>query len=153
MGALQNIPNSGNPHAGNPEPSSRNRRKGVETRRDAPIYTCRVCRADKPENRFYLKDRNGRRDTTCKRCRIISQRERTLGVTQEQYLQMYKAQGGKCGICNRRLYSKRYKAFCVDHCHATGEIRGLLCHNCNRALGMFQDDPDRLHRAAEWVKG
>lgn len=65
---------------------------------------------------------------------------------------MYKEQGGRCGICQRRLYSKRYKAFCVDHNHTSGKIRGLLCHNCNRAIGMLQDDPAAIQRAAEWVK-
>ena len=65
---------------------------------------------------------------------------------------MYKKQSGKCGICKRRMYSKRYKAFCVDHCHTTMRIRGLLCHNCNRALGMLRDDPDALRAAIEWIK-
>lgn len=154
MGALQNIPNSGKPHAGNPEPRQRSTREGVETRRDEPTYTCRVCQTDKTADEFYKKDRDsGRRDTTCKCCRIIKQRERVLGVTQEQYLQMLKAQKSRCGICQSRLYTKRYKRFCVDHCHTTGRIRGLLCHPCNMALGGFRDNPEYLQRAIEWVKG
>jgi len=138
---------------GNPEPSLRNTREGVTTRREAlPTYCCTKCGEHKPEPEFYKKDRNGRRDTTCKACRIISQRERTLGVTQEDYLSMFTKQRGRCGICDQRLYSKRYKAFAVDHCHTTGRIRGLLCTRCNTAIGLLKDDPIALQRAIEWTK-
>ena len=138
----------------NPEPRQRNTREGAETRRDAlPLNYCSVCHELKADDEFYLKDRaSGRKDTTCKACRIIMQRERTLGVTQDDYLRMYTEQQGQCGICNRRLYSKRYKAFAVDHCHSTGRIRGLLCTNCNTALGLLRDDPIAIQRALEWTK-
>jgi hypothetical protein len=137
----------------NPEPSCSETLKGAETRREAlPTYCCSKCNTVKPESEFYLKDRNGRRDTTCKACRIIAQREKTLGVTQEQYLQMFKEQQGRCGICDKRLYSKRYKAFAVDHDHNTGRIRGLLCTQCNTGLGLFKDDPVALQHAIEWTK-
>lgn len=114
---------------------------------------CKKCNKVKEETEFYKKDRTGRLDSSCKACRIIHTRERTLGVTDEDYWRMYKLQAGCCGICTRRLYSKRYKAFCVDHDHKTGQIRGLLCHNCNRAIGMLQDDPIILNRASKWVEG
>lgn len=145
----------GNPYVceGNPEPRLCNTHEGVETRREAlPTYICSLCKQGKVSSEFYLKDRNGRRDSTCKACRIISQREKALGVTQEQYLAMYKEQKGRCGICESRLYSKRYKAFAVDHDHKTGKIRGLLCTNCNTGLGLFKDDPIALQRAIEWTK-
>ena len=149
----KHLPNSGKPHVGNPDPRLCNTHEGVETRREAlPTYRCTKCNEEKGKNEFYLKDRNGRRDTTCKACRIIAQREKTLGVTQEQYLQMFTNQRGRCGICDKRLYSKRYKAFAVDHCHTTGRIRGLLCHQCNTGLGLFKDDPVALQRAIEWTK-
>jgi hypothetical protein len=50
------------------------------------------------------------------------------------------------------LYSKRYKRFAVDHCHTSGKIRGLLCTNCNTAIGLLKDDPNALQRAIDWVK-
>lgn len=112
-----------------------------------------MCSSDKPEDQFYVKDRKtDRLDTTCKACRIITQRERTLGVTQEQYLEMHRKQQGRCGICLKRLRSRHYKAFAVDHCHTTGAVRGLLCSNCNTGLGLFKDDIQSLLRAIEWVK-
>ncbi|WP_231367689.1 MULTISPECIES: endonuclease VII domain-containing protein [unclassified Thioalkalivibrio] len=146
--------NSGNPCTqGDPEPSQRNTREGVETRHGESKQTCSKCNTEKTLSEFYKKDRiTGRLDSTCKACRIVEARERTLGVTQDEYLALYKKQEGRCGICERRLYSKRYKSFCVDHDHSTGRIRGLLCHNCNRAIGMLKDDPIALQRAIDWVK-
>ncbi len=41
----------------------------------------------------------------------------------------------------------------VDHDHTTGEVRGLLCHNCNRAIGLLREDPERLRRAIEYLEG
>ncbi len=114
---------------------------------------CKMCNTHKQDNEFYLKDRaTGRKDTTCKACRIVHQRERTLGVTQSEYLIMYRDQSGRCGICMKRLYSKRYKAFAVDHNHDTNQIRGLLCHKCNLALGGFNDDSQLITRALEWLR-
>lgn len=126
--------------------------EGVETGRED--IQCSVCMTLKPFKEFYVKDRKtGRLDSTCKACRIIQQRERNLGVTQAQYMKMHKAQQGRCGICHKRLRSRRYKAFAVDHCHKTGKIRGLLCTNCNTAIGLLKDDPERMQRAIHWIKG
>lgn len=151
------IPNSVNSLGDDTEPSLRNTRDGVETRRDTLPTNCycSVCNATKPTSEFYLKNRGTYVgvDACCKACRIIKTRERTLGVTQSDYLMMFTEQQGQCGICLKRLYSKRYKAFSVDHDHVTGRIRGLLCGNCNTGLGLFKDDPIALQRAIGWLKG
>lgn len=59
-----------------------------------------------------------------------------------------------CGICQVVLVlEKRGPAhFVVDHDHATGQVRGLLCNNCNRAMGMFKDSPEILRAAIEWLE-
>lgn len=153
----KNSVNSGNPShvpEGDPEPRQRSTREGVETGHGATLKSCSRCKEQKPTTEFYKKDaKSGRLDATCKACRIVQQRERTLGITDDGYWELYHRQGGRCGICKRRLYSKRYKAFCVDHDHETGDIRGLLCHNCNGAIGMLRDCPATIKNAAVWVEG
>lgn len=150
----KNTPNSGKPAKAIPSQVVLNAAEGVETRRSESI-TCRTCESSKPSTEFYLKDglASNRRDVICKRCRINKHRERILGVSPEQYTEMHKAQKGRCGLCKKQLRSRRYKQFSVDHCRATGRIRGLLCQLCNRGLGFFSDDVELLQRAIEWVKG
>jgi recombination endonuclease VII len=58
------------------------------------------------------------------------------GISQEEYDALLAKQGGVCAICRR--HSKR--RLCVDHCHITGMIRGLLCRLCNIALGCLKED-------------
>ena len=74
------------------------------------------------------------------------------GITLEEYNEMYTKQNGCCKICNKHRDSFS-KDLAVDHCHTTGEIRGLLCANCNTALGLFYDDLDVLEKALEYLKG
>ena len=73
---------------------------------------------------------------------------REYGITQEAYLQMVEAQGGKCLVCDEAPTKKK---LAVDHCHDTGKVRGLLCVTCNRALGLLKDSPQRLERAFKYL--
>lgn len=68
------------------------------------------------------------------------------GVTPEQYRQMEREQDGCCAICHRR------RKLHLDHDHETNEARGLTCGQCNRALGLMQDDPERLEAAARYLR-
>lgn len=64
-------------------------------------------------------------------------------------------QGYKCAICRTEGFKMREDhttGMNLDHDHETEEPRGLLCHNCNRGLGLFQDNPDYLRRAASYVE-
>jgi len=61
-------------------------------------------------------------------------------------------QNNTCAICFKPEQSNRYKTLCVDHCHTTGKIRGLLCSNCNRALGLLKDDRGNLQSAINYLE-
>jgi cytochrome c1 len=76
---------------------------------------------------------------------------RNYGLTVEQYEALYRAQGGVCAICKGVPTGKRAR-LAVDHDHETGAVRGLLCDHCNRGLGGFRDNPERLRLAAEYVE-
>lgn len=71
------------------------------------------------------------------------------GITPADWDALHDAQLGRCAICLATL--AEVAKVCVDHDHETGEVRGLLCNGCNRGLGYFKDDPDRLKRAAEYL--
>jgi hypothetical protein len=71
------------------------------------------------------------------------------GMSGEQYAALYEFQGGRCAICKRaRGKSKR---LAVDHNHANGEVRGLLCGPCNSMLAHARDDPGMFTRAADYL--
>jgi hypothetical protein len=67
------------------------------------------------------------------------------GISVEQYEAMLASQNGKCKICFRSdAGHQRLKHFCVDHCHKTGVVRGLLCLKCNSSLGWFEAHHGRI---------
>ncbi len=79
-------------------------------------------------------------------------RLKKFGVSRERYDQMLAAQGGRCGICRSdNPRSRRVATFAIDHCHATGVVRGLLCIPCNVAIGMFKDSPERAISASQYL--
>lgn len=77
---------------------------------------------------------------------------RLYGISSEQYAEMLAAQGGLCAICGE-VDASAYAKLCVDHDHATGVVRGLLCRLCNNAIGYFKDDTGRLSAAINYLGG
>lgn len=71
-------------------------------------------------------------------------------LTPERYYEMLQEQEGMCAVCERLPVEGR--KLCVDHCHDTGVVRGLLCDPCNRALGQIGDDLDRAHRMVRYLE-
>lgn len=72
------------------------------------------------------------------------------GLSVEDYLSMLDEQNGVCAICEHTCASGN--RLCVDHCHSTGRVRGLLCAHCNHAIGKLGDDPQVLRRAAGYLE-
>lgn len=71
------------------------------------------------------------------------------GITIDSYDEMFEKQAGSCAVCNDAPTGKRLH---VDHDHATGKIRALLCPRCNLALGCTGDDPGKLRALAEYLE-
>ncbi len=79
----------------------------------------------------------------------------SYGMTLEEYTELLLSQNGVCAVCRQPETALRrgtIKSLDVDHDHATGEIRGLLCSACNTALGMLKDDPLRIRALASYVE-
>jgi hypothetical protein len=136
---------------------------------------CTVCKVAKPFKDFYdthkAKKQEGVKNkrylhSRCKDCdsvrgsiyrennkeklkklQLISHRFRTYGLTQEQYDDMVLNQKNLCAICNKASH----KTLHIDHDHATGRVRGLLCANCNTGIGFFKENLVTLNRAIQYL--
>ncbi len=137
---------------------------------------CTICKKLLPLTNFWSQTHaNGRtyHHSYCKKCHMERRRvwhftengqkahrrnelRQKYGITPETYEAMLAAQDGVCAICygletcpNR---AGNVRQLAVDHDHATGAIRALLCHACNQGIGRFKDDPKLLRAAAFYVE-
>ena len=76
------------------------------------------------------------------------QRKHRYGITRDEYLALLVACRNKCAICKTDLDKPN-----IDHDHATGKIRGILCVRCNQGLGHFQDNQTLLIEAVSYLRG
>lgn len=76
-------------------------------------------------------------------------------LTPSEYNAMAEQQDYKCAICNidvsENIRANKQIALSVDHNHATGELRELLCMKCNYGLGYFKDNADVLEKASKYI--
>jgi hypothetical protein len=93
-------------------------------------------------------DRARRRLTGNKWYRREERLKQVYGLSLQDYEAMVAQQGGVCRICK----TKPARPLFVDHSHASGRVRGLLCHPCNAALGFMRDDPVIAAAAAEYLR-
>jgi hypothetical protein len=88
----------------------------------------------------------------------VRQKERNLkkyGLSLEDLQKLLSLQKEVCLICSRVLKitsDNKTERACVDHCHKTGKVRGLLCHKCNAGLGMFEESLDSLQKSIDYLK-
>jgi hypothetical protein len=127
-------------------------------RRDGYQTYCRSCH-NKIQREKYNSDpiekvkrqiRESRRKQLNPLAKKREELKRLYNLTLEEYVEIYKSQGEVCAICKRNCKTK--KSLSVDHNHATGKVRGLLCNTCNTALGMFLDSPVLLKRASDYLE-
>ncbi len=76
---------------------------------------------------------------------------RNYGISLEDYNKMLFEQNGNCYI-GEKHYTEQKKSLSVDHCHITGNIRKLLCSNCNTSLGLLKEDIDRVKKLIEYIE-
>ena len=69
------------------------------------------------------------------------------GLTEAEVSEMFAAQNFACAVCFEQIEKPH-----IDHCHTTGKVRGLLCGRCNRALGLFRENPTIVQAAVDYLK-
>jgi len=135
------------------------------------IKQCMKCKQYRAKVEFYTRSDNNKLCNHCRKCHNIknrayyaknrkyaaaSERERNYGISEKQYEALLKSQHGLCKICQRPervIKGRDVAALAVDHDHATGGIRGLLCDRCNRGIGLLGDDSKRLLQASNYLEG
>lgn len=76
--------------------------------------------------------------------------KKQFNMSNSDFDTLLKAQDHKCLICNAHE-SQIDTVMCIDHCHSTGKIRGLLCRSCNLAIGLLKDNIPALKRAIDYL--
>lgn len=130
------------------------------------LKTCSKCKVEKPITEFHRqsKAKDGL-NWYCKPCncrasiehyhrvgkRVVRSRnlKKHYGISIEDFDALHAAQDGRCAICG---VDPGEVSLHVDHCHSTGRLRALLCSRCNTALGLADDDPDRLRAMAHYLE-
>lgn len=77
---------------------------------------------------------------------------RRYGITMAEYRALWLSQKGACAICQQPERTARNRLLTIDHDHVTGQVRGLLCSQCNRAIGLLDDSPEVIEAAAAYVR-
>jgi Autographiviridae endonuclease VII len=118
--------------------------------------TCRKCCAEKPIEAFEFRNDSGKYRTDCSPCRANHEAARRYGVTVGTIDALREQQGNRCAICRVHAdevphVSFRHNPLVIDHDHAAGEVRGLLCSTCNIGLGQFKDSVDLLQKAIAYL--
>ncbi len=122
-------------------------------RKNNPIKICSACNKNKHKSIKNFGKRKNRKDglgVYCKECRMDIWRFRTYNITKKEYHDLLEKSNFSCNICgiNRKNLKNDLH---IDHDHKTGKIRGLLCYNCNRALGLFKDSRWVLNKGIQYL--
>lgn len=107
--------------------------------------SCKKCQLKRASE--WRKRHPEKRSETSKRSSKMWRFANLYHITLEQYEKMWVSQGGVCILpsCGRPIDA-------IDHCHATGKIRGLMCRQCNSALGFFRDSVQLVREALAYLE-
>lgn len=132
---------------------------------------CSKCKQVKDLNKFHkdVRNKSGKR-SNCISCDKIAakiwkeknkkhiaeyntkyKRQYNYGLANEDYEVLLENQKYRCAVCNIHKDDLK-RGLVVDHCHATGKYRGLLCHHCNVAIGMLKESEDNFMAAISYLR-
>ena len=100
-------------------------------------------------NKYKLYRNFASKRTDCKDCQSSKNSIRKYGIDNNQILSLLESQNGQCAICLKKIENRTDAN--VDHCHATGAVRGILCSNCNTAVGLLSDNWKSFERGMNYI--
>lgn len=111
-------------------------------------HRCKVCHNAYVRETWYKNNGESQRDATKKykrenRYKVLASRYET---TEDVISNLFSKAGNACEVC------KSKKDLCVDHCHSSGSVRGILCKSCNTSLGMLREDSERILNLARYAE-
>lgn len=110
------------------------------------VRTCRGCEVEFTPN-------SGSHFFCTVPCRQLTGRLKRRGMDRSEWNRLLQEQQDGCALCGLKEAGWNFGVgLVIDHCHKTGAVRGLLCGDCNTALGRFGDDPERLRAAAAYLE-
>lgn len=118
-----------------------------KTKKDGLNTLCRDC-SNKKSKRYYLlnKQMHIKKVAVYKsnhKAKVIASR---LKINESEVQAILDASNSLCAICHRKT------KLVVDHCHSSNKVRGLLCNSCNKGLGFFEDNVERLSSAIKYIE-
>ena len=120
---------------------------------------CNKCKTELPDDMFYKRTYPSGRvalQNKCKECQNIGRAKyykrhenlrRVLKISDVEYNTLIEKSQGRCAVCNKAV-----ERLCIDHCHDTNKVRGMLCHNCNTALGLVGDSVETLSNLIRYLE-
>jgi hypothetical protein len=116
-----------------------------KSKKDGYCDECKPCnRAN--HRQYYLNNKDKYHADTERR-----RKKKLYGLEDGDYERMLAEQNHSCGICGTDAPGGKGR-FHIDHCHKANKVRALLCHNCNRGIGLLKDSPEILTKAAEYIR-
>jgi hypothetical protein len=118
------------------------------------MKTCIKCGETKELSGFY-KDNSNKKDRHQNKCKPCHEKVKfkskvgAYGISVNEFYAMIEKQNNCCAICNKSLNPKKHTH--IDHDHFTNKVRGILCHYCNTAIGLFKEDKDVMQKAIEYL--
>lgn len=111
----------------------------IREKADKNLYkTCIKCNV---ESNDFVHNYN-----ICRSCTKIRNVKHIYGLSEKQYLDMLEKSQGFCEICNKN------SSLCIDHCHKTNKVRGLICNNCNAGIGFLEENINIFESCIEYLK-
>lgn len=99
--------------------------------------------------------RGGKVGYACPECVRFRNYETNYGLTKAKYYELFEKQAGRCAICgieDGKAGKGRFARLFIDHCHEKSIVRGLLCCNCNTAVGVLKENPRLVDKLADYLR-